>query len=80
MDKAYACSTQEALEAFKVVEQDGLSAQQVQTSREKHGRNGKVQRMFLHHPNTADNEQQHYLKIHQLPYGNLFLSSSKTSL
>ncbi|KAI9765541.1 MAG: hypothetical protein M1835_007366 [Candelina submexicana] len=39
MDRSYALSTQEALNAFGTAEQDGLSAQQVETLRKKHGRN-----------------------------------------
>jgi Ca2+ transporting ATPase len=40
MDNAYTKTPAEALSHFQVEEQKGLSAQQVQSLREKHGKNG----------------------------------------
>lgn len=42
MDASYLSSTEEALEHFKVNENQGLSEQQVQKALEKYGRNGTV--------------------------------------
>lgn len=40
MENAYTKTPAEALKYFQVEEQKGLSAQQVQSAREKHGKNG----------------------------------------
>jgi len=40
MENAYTKTPAEALRQFQVEEQQGLSAQQVQSAREKHGKNG----------------------------------------
>lgn len=48
MDASYLTSTEEALEHFKVDEQQGLSEQQVQSAIERYGRNGTV----YHHPSN----------------------------
>jgi Ca2+ transporting ATPase len=40
MENAYTKTPAEALRHFQVEEHKGLSAQQVQSAREKHGRNG----------------------------------------
>ena len=42
MDASYLSSTEEALEHFKVNEDQGLSEQQVRKALEKYGRNGTV--------------------------------------
>jgi Ca2+ transporting ATPase len=40
MDDAYVRSTEEVLKHFQVTEQGGLSESAVETSRQKHGKNG----------------------------------------
>jgi Ca2+ transporting ATPase len=40
MEDAYTKTPSEVLKAFGVAEEKGLSAQQVQSLRQKHGRNG----------------------------------------
>lgn len=42
MENAYTKTPAEALRYFQVEEQKGLSAQQVQSAREKHGKNGML--------------------------------------
>jgi Ca2+ transporting ATPase len=39
MDNAYTKNTQEALKYFQVTEENGLSEEQVKSSRQKYGRN-----------------------------------------
>ena len=42
MDNAYTRTPSEALKHFQVTEEKGLSEQQVQSLREKHGKNGML--------------------------------------
>lgn len=42
MENAYTKTPAEALRHFQVEEQKGLSAQQVKSAREKHGKNGTL--------------------------------------
>jgi Ca2+ transporting ATPase len=48
MENAYTKTPAEALQHFQVTENKGLSAQQVATLREKHGKNGMLDSRNVH--------------------------------
>lgn len=53
MENAYTKTPAEALRHFQVDEHKGLSAEQVKSAREKHGKNGMFRIVERHHADKA---------------------------
>ena len=79
LENAYTKSPAEALRHFQVEEQKGLSAEQVKSAREKHGRNGMFSFFFSRGHQTTANQEQRCQKTRPHPSGSSSSSNSRIS-